>query len=212
MPHHPRIECANLVNFSTVRTQRSELWFNCNYKLEQFVLGSLAQCADRYNVTLYAFAIEGSHKHELALFPDCNRASFFRDFNCAVARAVNRLQPDFKKGTLWARRYSNEFVIQDGDIEDKFFYTVLQPVQDGLVESIEQYPGYNCFYNAVRGISEWYPVVDWTRYNSDKRWKKDINIEDYTSQTCVAQLFLREARLLPPQLPYENEPEDSALI
>ena len=180
MPHHPRIECGNLVNFTTSRTARCEIWFNCNRYLEKAVLGHLAQCTDRYGVTLYAFSLEGTHKHELAQFPGCNRADFFRDFNCAVSRAVGRFQSNFKGGALWGRRYSNEFVPLSENIEDKFFYTVLQPVQDGLVESIDQYPGYNCFHDAVNGKARNYPIVDWTRYNSDKRWKEDITVEEYT--------------------------------
>ena len=182
MPHHPRIECSNLVNFTTSRTARNEIWFNCNAELEEAVLGHLAQCAERYQVKLYAFAMEGTHKHELALFPECNRASFFRDFNCAVSRTVTRFQNKFKGGALWGRRYANEFIPLPGNVEDKFFYTVLQPVQDGLVESIDQYPGYNCFYDAVNGVTKSFPIVDWARFNSDKRWKENITVEEYTKE------------------------------
>ncbi len=181
MAYHPRIECENLANFTTTRTRNCELWFVGNQGLEKAILGSLAKCQARHGVKLYAFALEGTHKHEMALFPHCNRADFFRDFNADVARAVPRFCKKHKGGNLWARRYSNEFVPRNEDIEAEFFYTVLQPVQDGLVESIDLYPWYNCFYDAIRGIERSFPVVDWTKYNSDKRWKKNIDISEYTT-------------------------------
>ncbi|MCB0321666.1 MAG: hypothetical protein KDD60_12130 [Bdellovibrionales bacterium] len=181
MPYHPRIDCENLPNFTTTRSRNCELWFTCNYRLEQSILGHLAQLQDRYEITLYAFAMEGSHKHEVARFPGGSRASFFRDFNSATTRAVQRFSSNFPGGSLWSRRYSNEFIIGDQEVENQFFYTVLQPVQDGLVKSIDEYPGYNCFYDAVYGIKRQYEVVNWTRYNSDRRWKRNIRIEEYTT-------------------------------
>ncbi|MCB0320017.1 MAG: hypothetical protein KDD60_03770 [Bdellovibrionales bacterium] len=181
MPYHPRIECENLPNFTTTRSRNCELWFTGSYQLEQSILGHLAQLQERYGVILYAFAMEGSHKHEVACFPGGSRAPFFRDFNSATTRAVQRFSSSFPGGSLWARRYSNEFIIGDQDVEKQFFYTVLQPIQDGLVKSIDEYPGYNCFYDAVYGKEREYEVVNWTRYNSDRRWKKNIRIEEYTT-------------------------------
>lgn len=181
MPYHPRIECENLTNFTTIRTRNCELWFRQNAAFEREVLGNLAKCSERYGITLYAFAIEGNHKHELAGFPVGLRAHFFRDFNGSVTRSLKRHEPTYPGGGLWARRYSNEFVPQDNDIEKQFFYTVLQPVQDGICRTIDRYRGYNCFYDAVHGIEREYEVVDWTRYNSDKRWKKNIDKRDYVT-------------------------------
>jgi hypothetical protein len=42
------------------------------------------------------------------------------------------------------------------DIEHYFFYIVLQPVNDGLVDDIREYPGYNCFEDAVTGTTRQY--------------------------------------------------------
>ena len=177
-----RIECANLVNFTTVRTGGRRMWFINNPRLEECTLGNLAKCLERYKVKIYAFALEVTHKHELCLFPECNRADFFRDFNSDVARGMQRYcKAITREGTkCLERRYSNEFVPKEEDIEAQFWYTVLQPVQDGLVASIEECPWYNCFWDAVKGIERLYAVINWSKYNSDKRKKKNIRIEDYT--------------------------------
>jgi putative transposase len=181
MGYFYRIEADNLVNFTTTRTQQSRLWFANNTPLEESMLGSLAKGVDRYKAKIYAFAIEGNHKHELIQFPEAQRADFFRDFNSDVARAVKRHCKDFIEGSCWARRYSNEFVPRDEDIEAQFWYIVLQQVQDGLVASIDEWPWYNCFYDAIKGREKEYKVRNWAKFNSDKRRKRNISLDDYTT-------------------------------
>ncbi|MCB0319503.1 MAG: hypothetical protein KDD60_01175 [Bdellovibrionales bacterium] len=181
MPNHPRIECENLTNLTTIRSRNCEIWFTQNQELEQSILGNLAKFQARYGVTLYAFALEGTHKHEVARFAGSSRGAFFRDFNSSVTRSVQRFCTEFPGGNLWGGRYSNVFISRDEDIEEEFFYTVLQPVQDGLVENIDEYPGYNCFYDAIHGVEREFKVVDWALYNSHKRWKKSIDIANYVT-------------------------------
>ncbi|MCI5066338.1 hypothetical protein MRY87_11500 [bacterium] len=180
-----RIETTNLGNFTTIRTCGNRIWFTGDQQLENTILGNLAQCLARYKAKIHALALEGTHKHELTLFPEGGQSKFFRDFNASVTRAVKRRYPKLfqheEGASLWRRRFSGEHIPTDQDIEDKFFYIVLQPVKDGLVDSIEKYPGYNCFEDAVHGRTRRFKVVDWSKYNSHKRWKKKINIKDYTS-------------------------------
>jgi REP element-mobilizing transposase RayT len=179
MSYHPRIESPELANFLTTRTRNSELWFVNNQSLEESILGYAAKYAERYGVKLYALAIEGNHIQGPALFPEGNRSSFMRDLNSSIARAVPR-ETRHPGGHLWARRYSNEFLPRDEDVEKYFFYTVLQPVQDGLVEHISDYPGYNCFQDAIWGRAREFKVVRWAEYNAAKRWKRPVAIEAYT--------------------------------
>jgi hypothetical protein len=179
MGYPRRIESPGITSFVTTRARCSELWFVNNGALEAATLGNLAVCVERYAVPIYAFAIEGNHPHILADFPGCNRAGFARDFNSTTAKAVARLVPTYPGGRLWGRRYSQEFVPGGEDVEEKFFYTVLQPVQDGLVERISDYPGYNCFSDAVRGITRAHQIIDWTRYNAAKKRNPRVNIRDY---------------------------------
>ena len=161
MPYHPRIECEDVSSFQTTRTRNSELWFVNNPGLEEAILGYAARYATRYEGKIYALAIEGNHIQKVALFPKANRAHFMRDFNSSVARAVPRYQSEYPGGPLWARRYSTEYLPGDEDIEEKFFYTVLQPVNDGLVDDIKEYPDYNCFEDAIHGKARQFRVVKW---------------------------------------------------
>ena len=180
MAYHPRIESKTHASFLTTRSIRSELWFINNRPLEEAILAYAAKFADRYSVKLYGLAIEGNHIQGPALFPKANRAAFMRDFNSCVARAIPRYTPEHGGGRFWGRRYSSEFLLAPEDIEEYFFYTVLQPVQDGLVEKISEYPRYNCFHDAVCGISRRYKFVEWGEYNAKKRYNSNASIRDYT--------------------------------
>ena len=179
MSYHPRIESPKYSSFITTRSRNSELWFVNNESLEKALLGYVAKFTNRYQVDLYAVAIEGNHMQLTAEFPHNNRANFMRDLNSCVARAVQRHCPSYPGGRFWARRYSQEFVPTNEDIEERFFYTTLQPVQDGLVERVSQYPHYNCFSDAVKGIKRKYKVVNWSAYYNAKRWNEDVSIEDF---------------------------------
>ncbi|MEN9844961.1 MAG: hypothetical protein RIS36_108 [Pseudomonadota bacterium] len=180
MSYHPRIECKDIASFQTTRSRNSELWLINNSKLEEAILGYAARYATRYEVKLYALAIEGNHIHNTAGFPKANRAFFMRDFNSSVARAVPRYQPEYPGGRFWQRRYSAEYIVSDLDIEDRFFYTVLQAVNDGLVDDIRDYPGYNCFEDAITGTERKYKVVRWKEYNDARRWNPSVSIDAFT--------------------------------
>jgi REP element-mobilizing transposase RayT len=180
MGYHPRIESREISSLCTTRSRNSELWFINNPQLENAILGYVAKYRERYKIKLYAACLEGNHIHSLAQFPEANRAHFQRDLNSSVARAVARHAPTYPGGRFWARRYSNEFVPGHDDIEDRFFYTVLQPVHDGLVDRISDYPGYNCFSDAINGTARKFKVVNWGAYNSAKRWNRLVKITDFT--------------------------------
>ncbi len=180
MVYHPRIESGELASFVTSRSRNSELWFVNNRNLEFAILGYLAKYAERYKVKLYGIAIEGNYIQGPALFPLMNRAHFMRDLNSSIARAVPRFTPEYRGGRFWGRRYSSEFLPGADDIEEYFFYTALQPIKDGLVKRLSDYPGYHFFRDAVWGIERKYKVVRWKEYNDAMRYGKIVSIKDFT--------------------------------
>jgi hypothetical protein len=180
MGYHPRIESKDIASFLTTRSRHSRLWFINNPKLEEATLGLAAKYAERYGAKVYGLAIEGNHIHAPMAFPNANRADFARDFNANVARAVARHCPEYEGGSFWERRYSSEFMPDAPDIEKEFFYTVLQAVQDGLVPKISEYPGYNCFHDAIWGIKRRFKVTRWAEYNAARRHNEKVSLSDYT--------------------------------
>ena len=181
MAYHPRIESKEYAGFTTTRCKNSELWFINNKKLEEKVLAFTAKYSEMCNVKIYALAIAGSHLHFLAEFPDENCSDFKRNLNSIIARIASECCIEFNQRKFWERRYSKELVPLDPeDLEEYFFYIVLQSVQDGLVEKISDYPVYNCFHDAISGNKREFKLVNWTAYNRANRGKKKVKIKDYT--------------------------------
>lgn len=179
MGYHPRIETAQHATFNTIRTRGSRLWFVNNPALHNAMLGYFAKYAERYNVVLYAIAIQGNHIHYLATFPRMNRSEFTRDLHAAIAKIVPKYVPAFDSGNLWGRRYSSELLARPEDVEHYFFYTVLQSVKSGLAKRISDYPGYNCFHDAAHDIPRRFTVTDWAKYNAAKKRNPSVKLRDY---------------------------------
>jgi len=180
--HHPRIETKNIASFITSKTVNDKLWFaNCS-PLEQAILGHVAKWREKNEVKLYAIAIQGNHIHMVALFPKGNRAAFMRNVNSSIHREVTRYQEDFEGGPLFKEPYSCEIVPREADVDVQYFYTVLQPVNDALVDDIKDYPFYNCFEDSVMGREVEYEVRRWSDFHDAKRWKKNegLTIKDFT--------------------------------
>ena len=184
MGTHPRFERKDVANFLTTRCRNSELWFVNNPALEGAILGYVAKYAERYSAEIYAFAIEGNHLQGAVRFPSGRISDFMRDTKSSIARALPRFT-EHPGGIVFGRRFSSEFLPGDEDLENWFFYTVLQPVQDGLVPKISEYPGYNCFHDAVWGIERKFSVVDWQKYNAAKRYNPNVPIRRFTSEVIL---------------------------
>ena len=178
MGYHPRIETSEISTHITSRTRNAALWFINNRELEQSILGVVAKYSTNREITLYALGIQGNHLHQAAKFPKANRADYTRDLNSSVAKAVERHCPDFS-GSLWQRRYSAEYLSHAEDIEKYFFYIALQPINDGLVDKISEYPGYNFFNDAISGIKREYKVLNRTKLYQASKSGKSVNIKDY---------------------------------
>ncbi|HMP47760.1 MAG TPA: hypothetical protein PKA63_03705 [Oligoflexia bacterium] len=183
MSYPPRIETTEYASFNTIRCKHSRLWFVNNEKLEESILAYTAKYVSTYKVVLYALAIEGNHIHDLSEFPALNRSDFMRDRNSVIGKLVPKYNLKHDGGGTFERRYSAELVPKHvDDIEDRFFYTVLQPIQDGLVQRLSDYPLYNCFHDAIWGLKRKFKVTDWTNYNRARRSNPGIAIKLFQTE------------------------------
>ncbi len=176
-----RIEAPQYGSFGTCRTVQSRLWFVNNPRLEQQILGHLTRYREKYRIKLYAFVFQGNHYHPLTQFPYRNRTPFYRDLNARAAESVRLHVKDFQGGPLLARRYSEQALPRQEDIEGEFFYCALQPVHANLTENPFDYPAYNSFLDAINGVEREFKVIDWGKYNAAKRYNRNVSLEDYTT-------------------------------
>lgn len=174
------IEDRDAVFFCTTRTAESRLWFVNSPLLTERILAYLAKYAFDYSVVLYAFELMGNHYHLLAGFPLGNKSAFLRSFNSMVARLVKSYVKTFGGGKLWARRARTQFVLEDEDVENWFYYAALNPIASGLGQKYSDYPGYSSFSDAISGRVRKFKVVNWSDYRNRKRYNKKLTIEDCT--------------------------------
>ena len=175
-----RIEDPTVGSFITSRTVNSKLWFVNNEKFEQRVLGYVAKYVEKYSVNLNALVFQGNHCHLGASFPGKNRGDFMRDLNARSAEAVRFTVKEYEGGPVFGRRYSEQVVVTSADMEDRFFYCALQPVNAGLCQRISEYPGYNSFTDAAAQIVRHYKVINWAGYHREQRYNPAARIKDYT--------------------------------
>lgn len=176
-----RIEDPVLKWLGTSRTVNSLLWFVNNQQLEEHNLGYLAKYVEKYEVELYAFVWQGNHHQQVASFPNCNRAAFYRDFNARVAESLRYYVPEFPGGPVFARKYSIEALPLDADIEKYFFYCALNAVYAGLVEFPSQYPAYNSFWDAINERERTFKVFNRSQYQLAKRSNPHVRKKDFYS-------------------------------
>jgi hypothetical protein len=179
MGYHPRIETDEYANLITSRTRDSRLWFANNEQLEERIIGLTAKYTTRHEITLYGFALEGNHIHLVTHITKNNRGDFLRDLKSTIAKSVPKLTPTYLGGGVWDRRFSNEFIADEATLEEYFFYVALQPIKDGLVDKISDYPGYNCFHDAVWGIARRFKVFNGTAYYRAKRYGANVRKADF---------------------------------
>jgi putative transposase len=174
-----RVEDSEVVWFITSRTNRSELWFINNKRLVERMKAYLAKYQEKYGVIIYGHIVMGNHYHLVARFPQNNKAAFMRDLNSITAALVKRYQEDFIGGKLIGRPHDPLPLLDDASIEDKFLYTVLNPVSSGIVERLGDYPDSYGTFDAIAGINRTFKIVDWRKYRDKKRYNKELTPKDF---------------------------------
>ena len=139
-------------SFVTRRIRNSQLVYINNSKLEHRMLGSLGKYLSKYNASIYAYTIFGSHDHALINFQSGKKSNFFRDFGARTAEAVKKYVPHFGTGSAFESRSSEQAVTEDKESHlDRLMYTVLQPIKAGICKNLSDYPGFNSFKYILSG-------------------------------------------------------------
>ena len=128
--------------FVTRRCHRREYLLTPNDEVRN-LLGYLATVlSQERNIDLLNIAAEPNHYHANVKDHDANLPEFTRDFHSFSARALNRMFHD--EGSIWNCSQTSHVSLEDDEaVLDKMLYSVLNPVKDGLVENVEEYPGLN---------------------------------------------------------------------
>lgn len=103
-------------------------------------LYALAWAAAKTGVELHAMCVMSNHYHLVLTDVRGSLPDFVRELNRTVAKALNASQGEWE--SLWsAEPYHALELAADEDVVDKIAYVAANPVEAGLVESPEQWPG-----------------------------------------------------------------------
>jgi putative transposase len=100
----------------------------------------LGLACERHGILLHGYVCMSNHYHLVVTDPDGALPDFLQFFNSLLARAVNCTRGRWE--SFWSRdSYNAVELLEDADILDKLVYTLVNPVNAGLVGRARDWEG-----------------------------------------------------------------------
>ncbi len=137
----PRRHIAGQVALLTRRCSERRYFLRPDDYLGKVLPYEIGKAADKYEQHVYAALAMSNHVHFAIGDTTGDRSDFMRDSMSGIARSRNR---DLgRSGHFWeSGSYNDTVLLKREAIERKLLYTWLNPVQAGLVERAEDWPGF----------------------------------------------------------------------
>lgn len=144
MPAPPKFFFHGGIYFITTSVER-DFMLPPNPLIREIILKSLAQAQKLYPIEIIDIIVLPTHVHLLVriLDPEC-AASFMERFKTESAHAINRLLGR-RRSTLWCERYDSPYIPDLETALNKIVYIYTNPSNDGAVDRIDEFPGFNTF-------------------------------------------------------------------
>lgn len=115
------------------------------------ILGAhLGAAASRYRIRPIAWMYMGNHVHMLVIVDDPEDLPHFVEYvKRENAHAINNLLGRNQR-TVWKDGYDPVVVLDGNKAIERLVYFYLNPVRAGLVESIDDYPGFSSWVNGFQ--------------------------------------------------------------
>ena len=165
----------NAVHLITNRTVDARMFMVPKPKIVEIIGGVVGKYQQIHDVKIFGLKFLSNHNHIIASQSEGNLWKFMADVNREIAKRLNRYLK--REGDLWARRYSDQIVLEDSDQLKALAYVNTNAVHHGLVENPEDWPGlssYNC-------QNKKFPFLNYTAYHLAKMRDPKVRKEDYTS-------------------------------
>lgn len=109
--------------------------------INMLICSALARAQKLYPVKIICFVVQANHVHMLIRVCDPQIVSrFIGYFKAESANYLNRLL-NRRQRTVWEERFDSPIVLDLDKALQIFAYCSLNPVKDGLVNSMSEYPG-----------------------------------------------------------------------
>jgi REP element-mobilizing transposase RayT len=128
------------IHFITFRTEEGLPFIPLTF-INMLICSALARAQRVYPIKIICFVVQANHVHLLIRVTDPQVASSFVGyFKAESAHYLNRLL-NRRQRTVWAERFDSPAVLDLDKALECFAYCSLNPVKDGLVNSMSEYPG-----------------------------------------------------------------------
>lgn len=140
MPRLAKIALNNTVVFVSTSIEEG-IMLPPNALVNLIIEKSLAQAQAHHPITVCDYIVEGTHVHLFLVVtnPD-DLKGFMERFKSESAHAINRVMGR-KKRTIWCEGYDSPILLDLEAAINKKIYLYENPAKDGLVDSINGYPG-----------------------------------------------------------------------
>ena len=165
MARRPRLFEPDIVYDVTVQTVDREFLLKPTPEINNIFGASLGRAQRLFPVDLHYALANVNHPHLGVSVPEerlANLEPFFNLSMSLVAREVNRHWQ--RKGPVWMSRLHIIPCVEDDKAEERLYYAMTNPVKDGLVGKLSQYPGFSTYRQLARGETERYFYFDRTAW------------------------------------------------
>ncbi|MBL0216211.1 MAG: hypothetical protein IPQ07_20295 [Myxococcales bacterium] len=106
----------------------------------------LAEAAARFGIEIIASSAQSNHHHTDVLDRHGRIVEFMEHFHKMMAKCMNSLRGRWEN--FWScEEVSLVHLLDRNDVIEKVVYTLANPVKDGLVDEVHQWPGVNTLQN-----------------------------------------------------------------
>ena len=149
----------NAVHFVSTRTEEGLPFVPTRY-MNMIIWNALARAQSLYPmVAICGFVFLFNHFHMVIVIEDPEQASLFiKHVKQEISHCVNRLLGR-RQHTIWHRKYDGPPVLDYKKLQVVLAYIYMNPVEAGLVDSIDKYPGVSSWEMLKSGkYRSWHPV------------------------------------------------------
>ena len=137
----PRRHLPDQTVMLTRRTVARQFLLRPDKEMNHIIEFETAKASARHGLEVHGAVGMSNHVHFVATDTTGDRSCFMRDAMSGIARARNNYIG--RKGYVWgAGQYSDVLLPDENSLQRKLLYTWLNPVRAGLVEQVEDWPGF----------------------------------------------------------------------
>jgi len=147
---NPRFFVPGGIHFITFRTEEGLPFVPLQF-MNMLICSALARAQKLYPIRIICLLVQANHVHLLIRVTNPEHvSSFIGYFKAESAHYLNRLL-NRRQRTVWAERFDSPAVLDIDKALELFAYCSLNPLKDGLVSSMPEYPGVASYPSLMRG-------------------------------------------------------------